>query len=311
MRLTYTDLLTQFLNNIKYPGSTDTTIIDYFDRALGACYQTTLAFLDTYVSQEVKTAETVADQQYYHNPAGISKIESMTVTVGSIAYPLTPIDSQLNWDRINEILISTSAIPQFFFPRRDDFGIWPIPQDAYTITLNRLIRDRNLTVADYTTGDVTVTNDSQTVTGNGTAFTSAMVGRWFTVTTDGYWYRISAVSSGTELTLETSFEGTGASGLDYRIGESPELPEEGHILLVYGTTSEYYAGPRSDIASGEYWNNMYWTGDGTNKDRKLEGVKGGLLGLKMSYASRSSSKIVRRRPHRTSRSDKLWGTTLS
>lgn len=313
MRLTYSAIKNSFLDNIRYSGSSDSTIGSFFDRELGPVYQMVLSYLDSYVVKDTKTATTVADRQYYHNPAGVTQIENATVTVGSIAYPLTVVDSQASWDRINEILISSTAIPQLFFPRRDDFGIWPIPQDAYTITLNYNLRDRNLLTADYTTGTVTVTNASQTVTGAGGAtFTSAMIGRWFSTDTDGYWYRISAVPTSSTLTLETSFEGTGAAGESYTIGESPEIPEEGHILLSHGVTARYFAGPRGDITTGNWWDNLFWTGSGTNSSRSTRDADGGLIGLKKNYSSRSDSRTVyRRRGRRGGDNDRLWGTTIS
>ena len=54
---------------------------------------------------------------------------------GGVAYPLIVIQSQLEWNRINQIDFSGTTIPQFIFPRRDDFGIYPTPQDAYTVSL--------------------------------------------------------------------------------------------------------------------------------------------------------------------------------
>lgn len=270
-----------------------------------------MAELSLYQTQGQATASTVASQQYYHNPVGFGQIETGTVTVGSIAYPLRPIDSQLTWDQMNQTLISTSAIPQFFFQRRDDWGIWPIPQAVYTITLNYTLRDRNLVTADYTTGTVTVTNNSQTLTGSGTTFTTAMIGRWFATDNDRYWYRISGYTSATVLTLETSFEGTTGASQTYRIGESPEIPEEGHELLSTGPTADWYAGPRGDITKATWWNNVFWTGDGNNNDRTSRDIKGGLIGLKRRYDTRSNSGIVRRKPYRGNVNDKLFATVIS
>jgi hypothetical protein len=74
------------------------------------------------------------------------------------------------------------------------------------------------TVALYATGTVTVTNGSATVTGSGTTFTSAMVGRYFHVAGDTDRYLISAFVSATEITLSTVYGGTGGAGQSYNIG---------------------------------------------------------------------------------------------
>ena len=72
-----------------------------------------------------QTASTVADQQFYHYPPNVyPPIVSATLTTGGVDYPLTTINSQREWDKLNEVSFSGSAIPQFIFPRRDDFGIW-------------------------------------------------------------------------------------------------------------------------------------------------------------------------------------------
>jgi len=176
------------------------------------------------------------------------------------------------------------------------------------------MRDRNLTVADYTTGTVTVTQNSATITGSGTTFTANMVGRWFQVTTntlDSYWYRISAYTSATVITLESVYEGASGSGLSYKIGESMETPEETHILLADAVTSAWYAGPAQDITKATWWNNVFWTGDGNNNSRSLANTNGGLLGAKKRYASRSNSRVIRRIKQLNSASSKLWATTLS
>ncbi len=311
MRQTYTSLQNIFLDYTGNTGTTDTTVTNFFQRAVNTRYQLVLAEMDNWVSQGQLTASTVVNQQFYHNPVGIVNIETATVKVGSISYPLTTVDSQLNWDRINETLITTTAIPQFIFPRRDDFGIWPIPQGIYTITLNYSLRDRNLTVADYVTGTATVTNNSQTLLGIGTSFSALMINRWFQFTNDGYWYRISGFTDATHLTLETSYEGSTAASGAYTIGQSPEIPEEGHEILAAGAAADYYMGLRSDIQKGNFFNNIFYTGDGNNNDRTGRNIVGGLIGLRKRYAERSNSKIVTHQPQKRAGNTKLWATKIS
>lgn len=318
MRLTYTNIQQQFLRNIGEDGSTDVTILADLALNLGQRYQLILGNIVDYMSQIPKTASTVANQQYYHYPTGIVDIASATINLGSYTAPLDVISSQHNWDVLNSIQIQAAAIPQFIFPRRDDFGIWPTPQAAYAITFNYHLRDRNLGIADYTTGTVTLTNNSQTVTGVGTTWTTAMVGRWFvtedpTVPGQGYWYRISGYNSATSITLETSYEGIGATGATYRIGQTPEIPEEGHISLVDGVTADYYAGLRADVEKGTWFNNKFWTGDGNNSTRDIGNSKihAGLIGLINNYTDRNKTKIVNRRPKLNPLTYKVWGVTLS
>lgn len=248
---------------------------------------------------------------------GVVSIEDVVITIGSVNYPLEVINSQRQWDVLNAIPIQATVIPQFIFPRRDDFGIWPTPQGVYTITFSYHLRDRNLLVDDYTTGTVTVTNASTTVTGTGT-FTAGMVGRWFTVTDTtsadyGYWYRVGGFTSTAVVTLEQSWQGTTASGLTYRIAQCPEIPEEGHIMLVDGVTADFYAGYKDDIEQATWFNNKFWTGDGQNSLRK-EGdpnIRAGLIGMINQYADRNQSRIVNRRPRLNPLGQRVWGYSIT
>lgn len=304
MKLTYSDIKDQYLRNIGLASSSDATILANFQVALSHRYQLVLSHLKDYQTQDQKTASTVASQQYYSYPVGVTRVTTASITIGSVTYPLQIINSQYSWNVLNAIQIQPSAIPQFIFPRRSDFGIWPIPQAVYTINFYHFIRDRNLAVDDYTGGTISLTAGDTTVTGTSTAFTAGMVGRWLTVTDTsnpdyGYWYRITDYSSATSIEIENSWQGTTtASAVTYKIGQCPEIPDEGHIILVDGATADYYSGSRANKEDATWWNNKFWTGDGNNNDRRIgdDNIKGGLIGLINSYADRDNSALVRRQP---------------
>lgn len=275
------------------------------------------AKLKGYQSQQPKTMTTVASQQYYQYPQGTGRVEAIVVTIGSVQYPLTTIYSQKQWDTLNAIQIQPTAIPQFMFPRRDDFGIWPIPQDAYTMTFNRHIRLRNLSTEDYTTGTVTMTNASATVTGAGTTFTNTMEGKWLCITSDadgyGYWYRIATYTSATVIVLEKVWEGDTAATLAFKVCETPEIPEEGHIILADGATADFYKGPRVDADKAAQFENSFWTGDQKNftRDMNSKNVTGGLIGLYQTYKSRDDRHLIKRQPKTFPPQFKVWATTIS
>ena len=299
-------------------GSTDTNLTADFQSNLGQRYQLILAELKDYKNQSQFTAVTTANQQFYAWPPATVDIESVVVTVGSVNYPVVIINSQYNWDQLNAILIQASAMPQFVFPRKDDFGLWPIPQQAWTITFNQHSRDRNLMVADYSSGTVTVTSGSNVITGSGTTWTSGMVGRWFTVTDTsvnghGYWYRVASVASTTSLAVNTAYYGDTNSGETYRIGECPEIPEEGHIILADGVTADYYSGVRKDVENANWFNNKFWTGDGSNTSREKGNneIKAGLLGMINRYMNRTTKAVIKRKPKLNPLQYKVWATTLS
>lgn len=318
MKQSYTDLKNQHLRNIGSVGTSDVSLISDFNNNLGQRYQMVIAKLHDYMTQKTVTTSTVANQQYYHYPVGLTRIESVVITIGSINYPTTMVNSQWQWDWLNAFQVQPTAIPQFIFPRQVDFGIYPKPNDIYTLTFNYNYRDRNLSVDDYSTGSITATNGSQTITGLGTTFTNAMVGRWFQVTDptntgQGYLYRVTAVGSATSLTIETAYNGQTQATLSYRVCECPEFPDEGHSILVDGTTSDFYAGIRHDVQTATWYNNKFWTGDGQNGSRKMgdNTIQGGLIGLANMYTDRNQERVIDRKKQVYPFMDQNFATNLS
>jgi len=84
-----------------------------------------------------------------------------------------------------------------------------------------------ITVAEYTTGTVAVTNGSKVVTGTSTVWETGMVGRTFHSSGYEELYQIAEISSPTSLRLTTEFNGTTATGKSYHIVENRYLlPED-------------------------------------------------------------------------------------
>lgn len=319
MRLTFSDLKSQYLRNIGMDGSTDSAILADFTANLGNRYQMILSRMKDYVTQKDITQETVAAQQYYNYPEGLVNIEGTVVQIGGVHYPMTVVNSQWQWNWLNALQVQPTAIPQFIFPRQSDYGIYPIPQTSdYPITFSYHYRDRNLNIDDYTTGTVTVTNGSTLVTGAGATFTAAMAGRWLEVTDpantgQGYFYYITAVPTSATLTLQNTYEGASAGSLAYRIGQTPNIPEEGHITLVDGATADFYSGIRHDIETATWYNNKFYTGDGQNasRDYGLSTITGGLIGLYNNYTDRNTERVIDRKKKVYPFLDQVWGLTLS
>lgn len=326
MRLSYSDLLNEHFRAINLVNqSGDTQLLNNFQLHLGQRYQLALAKMNNYKTIKPYTITTASNTQIYSFPPGLVTIEGGYITVGSVNYPLTPIQSRYNWEQLNAIQIQASALPQFYFVEQDTFQIWPTPQAAYSGKIYYHFRDRNLGIADYATGTVSLTNGSNVVTGSGTTFTAAMVGRWFTITDptipgQGYWYRIIGYSSATSITLGgidgstvTNWPNATCSGATYRIGETPELPEEMHIILAWGTAADYYGSMQKDKEAFTWYNNMFYTGDPANPSRNFEDTKilGGLIGGINTYRDRDNRTIIRRRPKLNPLQYKVFATTLS
>ncbi len=322
MRETYNTLL-QATKDLCVDGSTTTTTSlssteAFLIRNINSTIQFIFTKIKNYKSQPLPvTFSTVIDQKFYHNPPGLLSLESVTVNVGgNMEKPLKLISSQATWDKFQEIPTS-GDFPEYYFPRQNDFGIFPTPSVVRTGTIVGNYLPRMLTVPDYTDGTVVVTNNSQTVIGTNTTFTVAMVGRWFCETDTsgnavGNWYRISGFNSTTVLTLETVFEESTLSGSTYIIAQSPELPEELHEFIPYRAAAAYYRGPRRDVAIAQEYMNYFYTGDDGNPNRG-GGIKGGILGAISEYkrTGRGNSGLIEMHKTNNGYIPENWRTTLT
>lgn len=73
---------------------------------------------------------------------------------------------------------------------------------AYVLGLYGDVAAGNRDGTDYATGTVTVTTGTGAVTGSGTTFTAAMVGRGFKAVGHSVWYRVKTYSSATAIVIE-------------------------------------------------------------------------------------------------------------
>ena len=288
-------LFQDFLSNTGLASST--SVIQFFNIHLQTRCQDALAAFSSWKNQQTQSTNTAVGQQYYSYPPGVINVESATIQQGTIVYPIKVVNSQEEWNYINQYPNTNTMIPQFIFPRQHDFGVWPVPNATHALTLNFIYTTPPLNVADYTSGTVTVTSNSQSVTSSGAVFTANMIGRYFVLTdasgnpTD-YWYKITGVNYSTNvLTLQSYYEGTTAASQKYLIGQVPELPDEAHILLSWGVTSDWFAS-RGNTDKSTNFNNLYYTGDMTNAQRMGKNILGGIIGLRERYAQRADKKVV-------------------
>lgn len=86
------------------------------------------------------------------------------------------------------------------------------------------------------TGTVAVTQNSKTVTGTGTTFTTQLAAGQ-TLVIVSVEYRIESISSNTSLTLVTAYTATTASGLTVTANEQPAYVPEADLSKVYGIST--------------------------------------------------------------------------
>lgn len=308
---------TVVINNVV-PSGIYTPLPSPFNGSFTATVLNATQFTYTLASSQNGVAGTHA--QYYPYPPGFVDQDGIIITVGGVKFPLKIISSEALWEQLNAIQVQASALPQFCYPGRDSFGIWPIPQSVYTGNIFYHYRDRNLMVDDYAIGTVAVTQNSPKVVVTTGIVATWMIGMWFTIddtTVPGsrYFYRIVNVNvSANTLQLSQNWQGSTISGVSlYRIGETPELPEDLHQYLPDGATGGFYKDFRHDSpASVPYFNNM-WTGDPANATREIGDtrVAAGLIGAINAYDDRDDDPIVDRNPSLSPLQMRVWATSIN
>lgn len=206
-----------------------------------------------FFNESSTTIVTVSQQQFYNLPYDYSKLKTGTITIGQLKWTPTEILSREDWDKLN-VFPYYSDIPNNYFIYNGQIGFWPIPSTAAnTITFNYKRRATDLSIADYSTGTVTATNGSTTITGVATGFLANYLpvagsvlnlNLWIKLTPpggDGNWYQISSITSATVLTLVNTYAGGTIAGANFVIGQMPLLLEDYHDLLVYRPLMIYFS----------------------------------------------------------------------
>lgn len=226
MKLTFTDM-----QNIakEVVGLTDAGTVTKLKRDVNVGAGKFLAALAREFNRKSRYTNLVANQQFYQIPEDGQKLKEIVASSGGWNVPLEQIPDEHAWLQLN--MSNTVGQPTHFFIKGfDEVGLFPIPGASITNGLQLIFSPKHVELSqdDYTTGTLTVTNGSQTVTGTGTVFTSKMIGQFLQVNdgTDGNWYRVSDFVSATVLTLENYYQGTSGGAKTYRVGQVVDLPEE-------------------------------------------------------------------------------------
>lgn len=263
----YTEGRNEYGVDTKNSSSTN---LSYGDLKANNIYREICSLKDWPFLERVRTLTTTASTQFTNLPYDCSIVRSIAVTPTGQTTKYTPdlAPSRKFWDDLN-MTQTTSDIPEYYYVTDGQVGLWPIPASTgNTITVSQKTAVLDLNRADYTAGTiVSITSGSTTVTGSGTSWTNAMVGRYIKITNtdatnqgDGRWYEISSVTSTTVLEIERKYGGNTitAGSAGYIIGQMPLLPEDYQYLPWAYAAGVYWA--KEVDERGGVFSSMYETG---------------------------------------------------
>lgn len=235
--MTFTQLVNDYLSFTK---DKTTENRDWGGSQINSSIKARLGEKDWVFLEKTTTALTVANQQTYTLPADCGQLRTITISQGTTIWSLIEAPSRQFWNMLNTVSYK-SSIAQYYYRIDNKVLIYPTPSSSgNTITYNFKKKTPKLSVADYSTGTVSITSNDETVTGAGGAvFTAAMPGLGL-MTTDGYWYTIGSFTSSTVLELVEKYIGQSTSGATYTIGQLSVLPDAYEELPVYDACADYF-----------------------------------------------------------------------
>lgn len=189
--------------------------------------------------------------------------------MGVLQWTLTEVRTREEWDNLNVFPYYASIPSKFFiYPGGDHggkIGIWPIPSStANILTYNYKFRVPDLSIADYSTGTVSVSNNGTTVTGSGTVWTpttnTGNESRWIQISEskgDNMWYQVASVESNTSITLYQPYQGITVSGGSYTLGQMPLIAEDFQDMLLWKILHHYHISIVDNPKKAEEFNDNY------------------------------------------------------
>jgi hypothetical protein len=176
----------------------------------------------------------------------------------------TPLPELVDDDYYEQVTASPTSTPEGCrFTEYDTAGnmqieILPPPSTSY-ILRNEYIRELP-PMYENTMGTVVITSNQTAVTGTGTVFLQMNTGDYLRADSFGKkgestWYRISAISSDTNLTLSSVFRKDSSYSGSFTISSAPQAPYKFHNAYIYGTVRKVLSDEKDPMliyANAEY-----------------------------------------------------------
>ena len=276
----------QIYNN-DFPAMTEvsTTANKSFAKTLiNDTQRIVLAYAPWKFLEYTDTVTTVDGTNNYQLPAHMRKVVNVKITVGTVIYRPRPVEDPDFWEYLQGLGTDESDVAQRFYQYDGKVYLWPTPATTgSTVTIRGRKRWRDLSLDNYTTGNVTAaTNADETITGSGTTWATGSTENHIRIDYtygDFKWYEISSITDATHLELIKKYEGTTFTGQTetYTIGEMSIIPSEYHDLLLWRPLAIYYMQNAQEQTRSDRFFMLY---DG-GYERGLSPRVGGLMKLMM------------------------------
>lgn len=238
-------------------------------------------------TRKEKQANLTAGKQYYQIASDMHRVSSVkckTSMNGNVIVPLTEVQSEYEWNKLNAYPFSTSYPTHYFIRGNDEIGIYPCPSetivDGLMVAYEPRIRDMGIDdftfTADVVQNSVNITNPSETLAGG---FQEYMTENFWIKSNDGQdgnWYKVQKVIDANTMQIDNNYLGPSGNGVSFTMGQVPPYPEEYHEAPIYYACFKFFA-MRKDTDSSAMYRTLFQ--DALDQYRETYGSKttGGVI----------------------------------
>lgn len=239
-------------------------------------------------TRKEKVADLTSGKQYYQIASDmhrVSEVKCRIATDSEIIVPLTEVQSEFEWDKLNAFPFSTSYPTHYFIRGDDEIGIYPCPSEDVTdgLMVAYSPRIRDMGIDDFTfTADVTQNSNVVTnpdVTGLPGGFKDYMTENFWIKSNDGQdgnWYKVQKVVNNGEIQLDNNFLGPSGNGVSFTMGQVPPYPEEYHDAAVNFACYKFFA-MRKDTDSAAMYRTLFEDSLNQYKETYASKTAGGVI----------------------------------
>jgi hypothetical protein len=192
--------------------------------------------------EDLYTVDTIAATGTFALPKDYRKMITVSQTYGTREYPITELPDPKAFNKLFYLSVIQSAfVAQYYHLRGSNLLIFPFCSTSTDhIKMWYLKNPISMTQLDYNEGTISLTTATSAVTGVGTYWLANVVVGSSIILND-IAYKITAVTSDTQLTISQLFQGATLTTQPYSIGDVPTIPEPFTDILWIGAAREYWA----------------------------------------------------------------------
>lgn len=239
-------------------------------------------------TRKEKIANITANKQYYQIASDMHRVSSVrckTSTGGEVIVPLTEVQSEYEWNKLNAFPFTTSYPTHYFIRGNDEIGIYPCPSENVTggliVSYEPRIRDMGIDdftfTADVEQNSVTISNpDAEGLPGGFKPYMTENFWIKSNDAEDGNWYKVQSVTDTTHMKIDNNYLGPTGTGVSFTMGQVPPYPEEYHEAAIYYAAFKFFA-MRKDTDSSAMYRTLFE--DALDQYRETYGSKttGGVI----------------------------------